>query len=229
MSNNTSNHNNNSLESLGKQTWDALGKLFGEETSSTERSAADEFLSQYLPQQRCCWQIFAKFLSTENVPHAAHFFAANMLRSKIQRNLHEVPIEHQRGLHSMMMKALIAFNGKGEQYENVRTQLSIAVALLNIQRTEWTQQVKHIIDELANTQTLDILLNILTRWPEELYTFHIPVAPKLKRIASHNLRNHASYVLKLLHELFQAVESNNLPNKIPLKLKVCCILMYVCV
>eukprot|EP00485_Elphidium_margaritaceum_P014439 CAMPEP_0202726860 /NCGR_PEP_ID=MMETSP1385-20130828/184827_1 /ASSEMBLY_ACC=CAM_ASM_000861 /TAXON_ID=933848 /ORGANISM="Elphidium margaritaceum" /LENGTH=977 /DNA_ID=CAMNT_0049393089 /DNA_START=355 /DNA_END=3286 /DNA_ORIENTATION=+ len=143
-----------------------------------------------------------------------------MLRSKIQRNLHEVPRDHHDGLYSMLMKALTMFNDKSAEYENVRTQLSIAVALLVIQRTDWTQHVRLIIDALAQTQTLDILLNLLTRLPEELYTFNIPVSPKIRDHARTNLRAHSAYVLKLLHDLFRAVQSNSLSENMNVKLKV---------
>ena len=209
-----------SMEELGKQTWESLMKLHAQNTSVEERNIADKFLSKYLPNHRFCWNIFAKFLTTDNVPHEAHFFAANMLRNKIQRNLHEVPRNQHLALHDMILTALINFNRKDAQYENVRTQLSIALALLAIQRIDWTDEVQKIVDKLAKNETLDILLNILTRLPEELYTFHIPVSRKIKKIAAQNLQSHASLVLKLLHELFKMVELNNSDNTLTIKLKV---------
>ena len=218
------NQDNNKLQELGDQTWKALQKLHGQNSSGEDRNNADQFLSKYLPNQDLCWQIFMKFLTTDKLPHAVHFFAANMLRSKIQRNLHQVPQNFHIKLHDMIINTLINFNKKDNEYENVITQLSIGLALLSIQRTDWTDQVQKIINKLANNETLNILLNILQRLPEELDTFHIPVSPKIKHIAADNLRQHASLVLKLLHSLFGAVETNNLPNKIAIKLKVCFIL-----
>eukprot|EP01084_Bolivina_argentea_P266833 452753_1 len=133
--NNHKNNNNNNIEKLGKQTWEALHKLHSQNTSNSERTSADKFLSKYLPNQPCCWQIFSRFLATDiNLTHKAHFFAANMLRSKIQSNLHEVPHKYRIGLRNMIMNTLINFNKKGQKYENVRTELSIALAFLTTQQ-----------------------------------------------------------------------------------------------
>ena len=95
--------------------------------------------------------------------------------------------------------------------------MSIALALIAIQRADWTNEVQHIVDKLAKQETLDILLNILTRLPEELYHFKIPLSTKYKKIASDNLRNHAPLVLKMLHELFQMVSMNKMPQNTNIK------------
>eukprot|EP01084_Bolivina_argentea_P266832 452749_1 len=158
--NNHKNNNNNNIEKLGKQTWEALHKLHSQNTSNSERTSADKFLSKYLPNQPCCWQIFSKFLATYNLPHEAHFFAANMLRSKIQSNLHEVPHKYRIGLRNMIMNTLIKFNAKCEQYEYVRTELSIALAFLTTQQaivpnayfdhTKCKMDHKHKVQQLYN-------------------------------------------------------------------------------
>eukprot|EP01083_Nonionella_stella_P280503 954257_1 len=71
--NNNNNKNNNNMQELGKQTWEALQKLHSQNTSNSERTSADKFLSKYLPNQACCWQIFSKFLATDiNLTHKAH-------------------------------------------------------------------------------------------------------------------------------------------------------------
>ena len=107
------------------------------------------------------------------------------------------------------------------QYENVRTQLSIALALIAIQRTDWTNEVQLVVDQLAKQETLDILLNILTRLPEELFHFKIPLSSKYKKVASDNLRNHAPLVLRLLRDLFAMVSSKKMPAAT--NVKVLCI------
>ena len=212
-----------SMEELGKQTWEALNKLNAPNTSFEDRNIADNFLKKYLPKHPLCWTVFAKFLTTtDNVPHEAHFFAANMLKRKILYNLHEVPREQHQSLHDMILNVLINFNRKGEQYNNVRTQLSVALSLIAIQRTDWTNEVQNIVDKLSNKETLDILLSILTCLPEELCKFNVPVSHIVERKAKQNLRSHAPVVLKILAELFRMVEDNNFENKNAIELKVIC-------
>jgi len=227
--NNTNNANNSNnpnqgtptVNALAKQTWDALQQMHGQHTRPQDRSQADHFLCKILPNQTSCWQVFATFLNTKDAPHQVHFFAANMLRSKIQRNLHQVPQQQHQSLHDMLLNALIAFNKKGKEYENVRTQLSIALALIAIQRTDWTNEVQAVVDQLAKEETLDILLNILTRLPEELYHFKIPLSSKYKKVASDNLRNHAPLVLRLLRDLFAMVSTKKMHSATTVKIFKC--------
>ena len=103
------------VNALAQQTWNALLKLYDQKTSPEDRRNADHFLGKVLPNQMSCWQVFATFLNTKNSPHPVHFFAANMLRSKIQRNLHQVPKPQHQGLHDMLLNALIEFNHKGKE------------------------------------------------------------------------------------------------------------------
>lgn len=218
----------NDVNALAQQTWTALERLNDPKTSHEERQNCDHFLSKILPNQSACWQVFAKFLNTKTAPHRVHFFAANMLRSKIQRNLHQVPTAQQQGLHDMLLSALKAFNQRGAEYENVRTQIAIAVALLAIQRTDWTNEVQNIVDQLAKQETLDILLNILTRLPEELYHFKIPVSMKHQKVASANLKNHAPLVLRLLKDLFAMVSANKGQHKTNVKVCVWVLMCILC-
>ena len=107
------------------------------------------------------------------------------------------------------------------QYENVRTQLSIALALIAIQRADWTNEVQCIVDQLAKQETLDILLNVLTRLPEELYHFKIPLSTKYKDLAAANLRNHAPLVLRLLRDLFAMVSTKKMQQSTNIKVCRC--------
>ena len=136
-------------------------------------------------------------------------------------------IKPKKKKSSSLLQTLLNFGvqHKGKQYENVRTQLSIAIALLAIQRTDWKDEVERIVHKLAKTETLDILLNILRRFPEELGdNFDIPVSPKMERLAAENLRAHAPLVLKLLHDLFQMASDDksgsDTDRKVAVKLKV---------
>ena len=71
------------IQKLCDQTWKALQQLHGKNTLIQDRSTADQFLSKHLPNQPCCWQIFSRFIQTDKLPHAAHFFAAVKSNSKI--------------------------------------------------------------------------------------------------------------------------------------------------
>lgn len=112
---NPQNGSSSDVNALAQQTWNALIKLHDHQTSPEDRQNADHFLCKILPNQMSCWQVFATFLNTKNSPHQVHFFAANMLRSKIQRNLNQVPQQQQKGLHDMLLNALIEFNQKGKE------------------------------------------------------------------------------------------------------------------
>jgi len=177
-------------------------------TTPAQFKEANMWLEQFQATTEA-WQVADQLLAqpadgSTAVSTAAHIFAAQTLRSKIQYDWAELPAEAHAQLRMSLLAHILRF-GQGPQ--PVLTQLALAVGVLSLHMEEWhATVVTDLISSLTNppaeaTAKLPCLLELLTVLPEEAENYKVGVLPRRRQNFRSVLTAHAPSVFTLLGQV----------------------------
>lgn len=97
----------------------------------------------------------------------ACYFASHTLRTRIQNNFHELPVESHVSLRESILRYLthLSNNFDQQQVRVIRTQLTISLARLVILDENWDKPLNELVNRLPDRNSL---IQVLTYLPEEL-------------------------------------------------------------
>jgi len=167
---------------------------------------ANQWLEQFQGTQEA-WQVADQLLALEATADAAgalisaaHIFAAQTMRSKIQYDWADLPSSSHDALRGSLLGHLVRF-APGPQ--PVLTQLCLAVALLSLWMESWATPVSDLIGNLTAPPEqamvkLPALLELLTVLPEETENYKVQIMPRRRAQCRDRLTAASPQVLQLL-------------------------------
>ena len=177
-------------------------------TTAAQMKEVTTWLEQFQATTEA-WQVADQLLAqpadgSTAVTTAAHIFAAQTMRAKIQYDWAELPAASHAQLRASLMGHILRF-GRGPQ--PVLTQLAIAVGVLALHMEEWhATVVNDLISSLTTpaeeaTAKLPCLLELLTVLPEEAENYKVAVLPRRRQNFRAMLSAHSPNVFTLLGQV----------------------------
>ncbi|KAL5747312.1 hypothetical protein ACOSP7_024309 [Xanthoceras sorbifolium] len=171
------------------------------------RMQADRWLQDF---QRTidAWQVADNLLHDASSNLETLIFCSQTLRSKVQRDIEELPSEAVRALQDSLNILLKRFH-KGPL--KVRTQISIAVAALavHVPAEDWRGGgiVSWLQDEMnSHPEYVPGFLELLTVLPEEVFNYKIAARPERRRQFEKELTSQMEVALNILTACMQINE-----------------------
>ncbi|KDO69836.1 hypothetical protein CISIN_1g002041mg [Citrus sinensis] len=163
------------------------------------RMQADRWLQDF-QHTIDAWQVADNLLHDATSNLETLIFCSQTLRSKVQRDVEELPSEAVRGLQDSLNTLLKKFH-KGPP--KVRTQISIAVAALavHISAEDWGGGgiVNWLRDEMnSHPEFVPGFLELLTVLPEEVFNYKIAARPERRRQFEKELTSQMEVALSTL-------------------------------
>ena len=167
---------------------------------------ANQWLEQFQGTQEA-WQVADQLLALEAsadaagaLVSAAHIFAAQTMRTKIQYDWADLPPSSHDALRGSLLGHVVRF-APGPQ--PVLTQLCLAVALLSLWMESWATPVSDLIGNLTTPPEqamvkLPALLELLTVLPEETENNKVQILPRRRSDCRERLTAASPQVLQLL-------------------------------
>eukprot|EP00899_Mesostigma_viride_P019634 jgi/Mesvir1/27672/Mv07393-RA.2 len=185
----------------------AVHALYHHEDAEVRRNA-NTWLEEF---QRTVesWQVVDGLLHDSSVPEEVHYFAAQTLRTKIQRDFEELPPEAGISLRDSVVSLLSRFASGPTA---VRTQICLAVVGLaaHLDATKWavtdTQRgaVQWLASRLGQVAVLvPPLLDVLRLLPEEAHSYKLAIRPERRRQLINELRDAVVDALMVLAVCWQ--------------------------
>jgi len=149
-----------------EQAIQALQALYSASGDSATINQADEWLTKF-QQTPAAWQVSDQILSNAEAPVQFRFFAAQTMRTKVQFDFYELPIESYGSLRDSLLNHIDAF--RAPEYQPIHTMLAIAIADLAIQMdNEWATVIPVLFEKFGqNPECYATLLEIIRMLPEE--------------------------------------------------------------
>jgi len=163
------------------QAVQALQALYGSTDPATQKQA-DDWLTQF-QQTAAAWKVADEILSRADTPVQFRFFAAHTMRTKVQFDFYELPVNSHVSLRDSLLNHIEKF--KAPDSHAIHTQLAIAIADLAIQMNEaWPNPVQNLFEKYGQTpESYATLLEIIQMLPEENAN-HKLMTDTHKRVAS---------------------------------------------
>ncbi|CAN6606095.1 mRNA transport regulator Mtr10p [Trichomonascus vanleenenianus] len=186
---------------------DALEALYNA-TDNEKRRKAGEYLEEFQKSAEA-WQVCHDVLAGDS-NERAKVFCAQTLRSKIQYDLAvQVPPESRIQLKTSLMQLLSSNIGS----RLVATQLSVALANLALQATEWHNVVEEMASQFSGSDNgMRCLLEFLKVLPEEMgdsKRVAVLSDEEFRQRVEELLTKNASHVVQLLIDYVQSPQSKN--------------------
>ncbi|KAI9795966.1 MAG: Nuclear import receptor [Candelina submexicana] len=140
----------------------ALASMQGS-VDRAQKMEAHSFLEKFQKSEQA-WTTTHKILETAESPMEAKLFAASTLKGKIIYDLDQLPSQSLPALRDMLLSLLGTFR---DGPRPVRTQLSVCLANLALQMTEW-KDVLQMVGSTLGTDAWDCILEFLKILPEEV-------------------------------------------------------------
>ncbi|KAK4893633.1 Nuclear import receptor [Elasticomyces elasticus] len=152
----------------GQQAFGPVLSALATMSSNADRSSkgqAHEYLERYQKSEEA-WNSTFAILQSPQASSEAKLFAATTLKGKIIFDFHQLPRESLPQLRDTIL-SLLATYAKGPK--PVRTQLSVTLANLAIQMTEWKDVLQTVVGRLGTDPASTLcLLEFLHVLPEEV-------------------------------------------------------------
>jgi len=112
----------NGGEATTEQVWQMVQMLNNVSTTPDDRKKADNWLKEY-QRSKGAWSTLDQLLRAQGLDPTGQFFAAQTLKSKVRKDMHQLEPADRDGMASSLMTYIHTFrNGP----LNVRTQLCLA-------------------------------------------------------------------------------------------------------
>ncbi|XP_024389574.1 transportin MOS14 [Physcomitrium patens] len=146
------------------------------------------------------WQISDSLLHDQSSSLEALYFAAQTIRTKVQRDFEDLPASAPTSLRASLMALLMKFR---QGPAAVRTQLCLAMAALAVQMPpeEWGHAgVIHWLGQELGSQSeaIPVLLELLAVFPQEANSYKIAVRPERRRQFHREMASSVQYAFDLL-------------------------------
>ncbi|PSC72289.1 transportin-3 isoform X1 [Micractinium conductrix] len=165
------------------------------------KDQANKWLEAF-QQSTEAWQVTNDILHNETAGMEAHYFAAQTLRTKVQRDFEELPASAAPALRDSLLNLLVK-HCQGNAA--VRTQLCLAVAALaaHLPAVQWgpTGVVGWLAQRLGGepqTVSLPCMLELLTVLPQEASSYQPAVRPERRRQVVDEMMAYAPQALQIL-------------------------------
>ncbi|XP_076939623.1 transportin MOS14-like [Bidens hawaiensis] len=185
------------MELLQSQVAQAVHVL-NHDTESCNRVSANQWLVQF-QHTHAAWEITTSILTNHSPNHShsdfeLHFFAAQLLKRKIQNEAHCLPLQAKESLVNALLLAAKRFTLGPSQ---LLTQICLALSTLILGATDYHNPTQKLFHSLHNLQGQDdgnvVVLEMLTVLPEV-----VEDECKNKSAQAPELLSHTSAVLKFL-------------------------------
>ncbi|KAI7846036.1 hypothetical protein COHA_000403 [Chlorella ohadii] len=171
------------------------------------KEQANKWLEQFQGSAEA-WQVTNDILHNAGAGMEAHYFCAQTLRTKVQRDFEELPAGAALSLRDSLVSLLVKHCqvwGAVMGNAAVRTQLCLAIAALaaHLPAVQWGQQgvVGWLAQRLggeAQTVSLPCMLELLTVLPQEASSYQPAVRPERRRQVQDEMLAYAPQALQIL-------------------------------
>lgn len=150
-----------------EQLLQALQALYTHSDPATTKQANDWLTS--FQQSQVAWSVCDQLLNHGEAPTAARIFAAQTMRSKVQFDFYELPVDSYANLRNSLLSHIDKFGDGTSENLPTHTMLAIAIADLAIQMDDaWPNVVESIFERFGhNPDRYATLLEIVRMLPEE--------------------------------------------------------------
>lgn len=178
----------------------ALSALY-HDADSTVKEQASQWLENWQASP-VSWTLCTEVLNNSDAGVEAHYFCANTLRSKVQREFEELPKSAVASLRESLMSLAIKFAGGPPP---VRTQLCLAMAALvaHVPGAEWAQGgalswlVSQLLPQPRHIST-PLMLELLLVLPQEAGGHLASVRPERRRLVVEEMLESSPQALSVL-------------------------------
>lgn len=148
-----------------EQALQALQALYSSADPGTINQA-DEWLTKF-QQTPAAWQVSDQILSHADTPVQFRFFAAQTMRTKVQFDFYELPVESYGSLRDSLLNHIDRF--RAPECQPIHTMLAIALADLAIQMdSAWPNVIPTLFERFGqNPDSYATLLEVIRMLPEE--------------------------------------------------------------
>lgn len=148
-----------------EQALQALQALYSSPDPATKKEA-DEWLTKF-QQTPTAWQVADQILSSNEAPVQFRFFAAQTMRTKVQFDWYELPVESYSNLRDSLLGHIDRF--RAPEHQSIHTMLAVAIADLAIQMdAAWPNAVGHLFERFGTSgESYATLLEVMRMLPEE--------------------------------------------------------------
>ncbi|XP_071692502.1 transportin MOS14-like isoform X2 [Rutidosis leptorrhynchoides] len=144
--------------------------VLNHDTQSCNRVSANQWLVQF-QQTNAAWEITTSILTSDRLSYASdfevEFFAAQLLKRKIQNEGHCLQLEAKESLVNALLLAAKRFSSGPSQ---LLTQICLALSTLILHAVEYYKPIEKLFYSLQNLQGLEdgniVVLEMLTVLPE---------------------------------------------------------------
>jgi len=178
----------------------ALQALFSSPDPATKKEA-DAFLTKF-QQTPVAWEVSDKLLSAADVPMMEYrFFGAQTMRTKVQFDFYELPVESYGALRDSMLNHIDRF--RAAEHQPIHTQLAIALADLAIQMDNaWPNPIETLFQRFGQTpQSWSTLLEVMKMLPEENNNYKLMTDSFKRESCSQRIQAATAQVVQFLLNL----------------------------
>lgn len=153
-------------QQAGEQMIQALQALYSSPDPAVKKQA-DDWLTQF-QQTPLAWQVGDQMLTSPETPADFRCFAAQTMRTKVQFDFYELPVESYGSLRDSLLSHLERFAGSPENHAT-HTVLAVTLADLVIQMdSAWPNAVEALLERFGQKpESYATLLEVLRVLPEE--------------------------------------------------------------
>jgi len=182
-----------------EQVVSALEALYGSTDPATKKEA-DAFLTKF-QQTPAGWDVSDRLLREPNVPRVEYrFFAAQTMRTKVQFDFYELPVDSYAGLRDSMLDHIDRFR---TLHQPTHTQLAIALADLAIQMDNaWPNAIETLFQRFGQSpQSFPTLLEVMKMLPEENNNYKLMTDSFKRENCNHRFQAATAQVVQFLLNL----------------------------
>ena len=205
----------NGGEATTEQVWQMVQALNNVSSTQEQRKQADNWLKEY-QRSKGAWATLDQLLRAQGLDPTGQFFAAQTLKSKVRKDMHQLEPADRDGMANSLMTYIHTFrNGP----LNVRTQLCLAFAAYagEFDRGAKADIVQNVCAALGSSpETVPVLLDLLTLLGEEaarVQEDHYDFPPDEEHPLLVSARASALPVLNFTHQCFEGVAATDLVNR----------------
>lgn len=192
------------LDSMKQMVIEASTTFYSTKDKETRRSA-EEWLNDFKKSVHA-WYITDQILHTDKNEQVL-FFAAQTIRTKIQYNFHELPVDSHESLRNSLLDHLDILSQSS--FITVQTQIYIALSDLIMLMNSWENPVPEIIQRFTNPpDRMNALIEFLTILPEEINNKRLKLGQNRRDELKTIFNNSSSYIIQFLEASLKTYVEN---------------------
>eukprot|EP00808_Paulinella_micropora_P004732 g14116.t1 len=159
------------------------------------------------------WTAAARILKDPQLGHEAHFYAANVLRTKLQFHFDELPDVQRGPFRDSLLGTVVQFNAG---LQAIRTRLALCVGALFVQTAgseSWKTALPDITAAFGKQDLAISLLDMLTVIPEECREMQTDVSDLQRRRAVQQCKDYSIKLMSILNALMRSAGTNRILQK----------------